>query len=128
MNDINLIGRRFQLWGYKVSHGELLIRSPKTPGSINTAEQVTNVDIMFFGVDYINLPRSISELEIDKPTDDEISFVKEKLNEFDSNVNENNIYILKSKNHRHIIVAAQVKISENDMDISETEFTSDWKM
>jgi len=85
---------------------------------------------MFFGTDYINLPRSIYGLEeIAKPTEEEVSFVKKELERLGEELDETNkIFILKSRGHRYIIVAATLKISENEMDIFETQFTSGWKI
>jgi hypothetical protein len=44
--------RKFQFWQYRVSHGEVLVRSPKD------AAHPRNVDLMFVGVEYVDLPRS----------------------------------------------------------------------
>lgn len=38
--------RRFQLWEYRVSHGSLLIRSPRCP------QERTNIDVIFDGAKY----------------------------------------------------------------------------
>lgn len=43
--------RRFQLWEYRVSHGSLLIRSPRGVGFSQ------NVDFVFVGVEYLAVPR-----------------------------------------------------------------------
>jgi hypothetical protein len=39
--------RYFQLWEYQVSHGMLLLRSPRSP------EHQTNLDVLFHGVEYV---------------------------------------------------------------------------
>jgi hypothetical protein len=44
---VSYLSRRFQLWEYRVSHGSLLVRSPKGP------DATTNVDLVFDGVEYI---------------------------------------------------------------------------
>jgi hypothetical protein len=58
MSAISLLprSRTFQVWEYQVSHGNLLIRSPQAPASKHSPEQVTNLDLHFFGVDYFELP------------------------------------------------------------------------
>ena len=43
--------RDFQLWEYKVSHGQLLIRSPKDE------LHSKNLDLIFRGVQFISSPR-----------------------------------------------------------------------
>ncbi|POZ50297.1 hypothetical protein [Methylovulum psychrotolerans] len=55
------LGRTFQLWEYHVSHGSLLIRSPKS------LDEATNIDIICSGVDYLSAPRFIYNLEITEP-------------------------------------------------------------
>ena len=55
---------RFQLWGYTVSHGQLLLRSPKSD------ERPTQIDVLFKNVGFIQLPIALDGLEIhlSKPT------------------------------------------------------------
>ena len=43
-------GRQFQLWEYRVSHGQMLLRS------VPSGEDATNVDVLFWGVSRIDLP------------------------------------------------------------------------
>jgi|LakMenEpi03Aug12_release.lakeMendotaPanAssembly.Ray.scaffolds.fasta_scaffold131592_2 hypothetical protein len=52
--------RGFQLWEYRVSHQQLLIRSPSTP------EIDTNVDLIFRGVAFLNAPTTFSGIKICK--------------------------------------------------------------
>jgi hypothetical protein len=52
--------RAFQLWEYKVSHGSLLIRSPKGP------EISTNIDLVCVGVEYPAAPRHIGDSNLSK--------------------------------------------------------------
>jgi hypothetical protein len=46
--------RRFQLWEYRVSHGSLLIRSPKGP------DAEMNIDLVFSGVEFVACPRTLN--------------------------------------------------------------------
>lgn len=48
--------RRFRLWDYKVSHKQLLIRSPRG------ADVETNVDLVFWGVERMDLATSFDGL------------------------------------------------------------------
>jgi hypothetical protein len=52
--------RRFQLWSYTVSHGQLLLRSTKDD------DHPTRVDVLFKNVQTINLPASMDGLHIQK--------------------------------------------------------------
>jgi hypothetical protein len=56
--------RIFKVWEYQVSHGELLIRSQKSPATEALVERVANVDIVFVGVEYMAVPRVFRGLEI----------------------------------------------------------------
>jgi len=108
-----LIGRKFQLWEYSVSHGSLLIRSPK-----NNKNKI-NIDVKFFGIEYISAPRHLGEFQLASPSDNElqklISILKKDLSP-------NNVYVLKSKAYRHLIVASKVKIEENKSEIFDSPF------
>ena len=57
--------RRFQLWEYRVSHGSLLLRSPRGP------EISHNVDIVFVGVEFLCAPRLFRGLELAQGTEEE---------------------------------------------------------
>jgi hypothetical protein len=59
----------FQRWEFQVSHGQLLIRSPKD------ANRSTNIDLIFSGVEYMDLPRHLGQLKVQHPDETDISFV-----------------------------------------------------
>ena len=66
--------REFNIWEYHVSHGSLLLRSPKRENFD------TNVDIIFAGVEYISGPTILGFLEFSKPTEAERSLVGKAIN------------------------------------------------
>lgn len=105
--------RKFKLWHYNVSHGELLFRSHKNE------KNDKNIDIMFFDVKYLEVPGSLPNLKIEEVKEEEIIYVSEKLTK---NVAKEDIYILKSNNIRYIVVASILKIVENDLDLFELPF------
>jgi hypothetical protein len=57
--------RSFQIWDYNVSHKQLLIRSPRTNGESD------NVDIVFWGVEYIAISTLIDGLTLTRLTPSE---------------------------------------------------------
>ena len=65
--------RNFQLWEYKVSHGSLLIRSPKSPGISK------NVDLICVGVEYLASPRHIRGFDLVNGTAEEIQELSQLL-------------------------------------------------
>lgn len=107
------VGRKFQFWQYRVSHGELLVRSPKD------AAHPRNVDLMFAGVEYVDLPRCLPDLEVDEPSDDDLARAQERLGE---SVASRNVVVLKSQGRHYVVIAATVKVEESEMDIFDSPF------
>ncbi|MDD2723950.1 MAG: hypothetical protein PHH59_08015 [Methylovulum sp.] len=107
------LGRTFQLWEYHVSHGSLLIRSPK---SLN---ETTNIDIICSGIEYLSVPRFIFNLEVTEPTLEEFQNLQTIIR---SPVPISYIHVLVSNGNRFLVVAASFKIVENTSDIFESPF------
>lgn len=105
--------RHFQIWEYKVSHQQLLIRSPKSH------EHTTNLDLVFVGVDYLALPVSFDGITVVPPNDAEQQFAR-TCSSFDSA----QAIILESGGQRHLVVAAKVRVFENDLDLFESSLES----
>ena len=105
--------RHFQLWEYKVSHGSLLIRSPKTQ------ELETNVDLICVGVEYFEMPRHLREFAMKAASVQEIARLSDILNK---QLKSSSVRIIVSEGRRFPIVAAGFKISENDSDIFQSPF------
>lgn len=114
MSDPVTFGHRpFQLWEYRVSHGSMLVRSPRR------ADESTNIDIMFAGVEYVDLPRHLPELEMDTPKAEDVAFASERLGR---GVSEDRVFVLKSQGHRYVVVAAAAKVERSEMDIFDSPF------
>jgi len=109
----DLKNRNFQLWEYHVSHGSLLIRSPKR------GEDTKNIDIVFAGVEYMALPRHLKSVELDDASSREISelsiLVGRKLEG-------KAVTIIIAEGTRYSVVATGMRITENDMDIFHSPF------
>ena len=108
-----LKNRNFQLWEYCVSHGSLLIRSPKVE------EFKENIDIKFYGVSYVAAPRFLGEVSLLNANDDELNSLSVAIGK---PVAVDNAFVLESKGVRHLIVAVGVKIDANELDIFESPF------
>lgn len=108
-----LKNRSFQLWEYRVSHGSLLIRSPKKSGL------ATNVDLKFFGVEYISVPRHLREIALSYATDEEERSLARLLGK---HIGREKIFVFESPTGRYLIVAAGMKVEENELDIFESPF------
>ena len=118
--------RIFKVWEYQVSHGQLLIRSPIAPATPSAPEQVTNVDIVFHGVDYMALPRLMRGVAILEPTLDELSSLEVTLG---CSIEKENLIIVHSGGQRFPIVASGISVNENTWDIFESpiEFRSQFR-
>ena len=111
--------RTFQVWEYQISHGQLLIRSPKAPATETSHELLTNIDLVCLDVEYMALPRSLRGLELLAPTSDEIRSLEALLKKA---IKADNIKILASEGKRFPVVASTFSLWENDWDIFESPF------
>jgi hypothetical protein len=48
------------MWDYNVTHKQLLLRSPRTSGESD------NIDIVFWGVEYVSIPTILDAVVLDK--------------------------------------------------------------
>jgi len=108
-----LSDKKFQFWEYRVSHGSLLIQSPKK------ADQQQNVDIKFYGVEYVAVPRHFEEIVETKVNEKEVEHIERMLGK---PVNKDNVFVLVSSTGRHLVVAAKMKVEENEADIFDSPF------
>jgi hypothetical protein len=106
-------GRDFQLWEYNVSHGQMLVRSPKSP------TQSVNVDITFSGVEYVDLPRHLRGREIDDPTAAEVACAAKRLGK---PIKAKEVTVLKAGSNRYLIVATFIKVTESEMEMFDSPF------
>ncbi len=100
-------GRTFKIWDYRVGHNQLLLRSPESPGMAG------NVDVIFVGVDYFDIPTRIDGLEFVEPTDSEIAH-------FDAQVSRahrsSEVFCLTSRDRRYFVVGVAFWVVENNLD------------
>jgi hypothetical protein len=111
--------RVFKVWEYQVSHGQLLIRSPKAPATSTAPERLTNVDLVCSGVEYMSLPRVLHGVELAQPSREEVEQLGSLLGR---QIEAGSIRILASGGKRFPVVAASFSLSENDWDIFESPF------
>jgi hypothetical protein len=102
-----------------VSHGQLLIRSPKAPATNTSPERTTNLDLACLGVEYMALPRLFRGLELAHPTRDEVEQLESLLGR---RIDSSNVRMLTSEGKRFPVVASSFSLSENDWDIFESPF------
>ena len=108
----NYSERCFQLWEYHVSHGRMLIRSPKSQNS-------KNIDLIFAGVEFVSIPRLLKGLRLDKPTAEDIEYVADALGK---PIAPSKVIVLLSSNKRYYVVASGIMVDETNCDIFESPF------
>jgi hypothetical protein len=102
--------RYFQLWDYQVSHRWMLVRSPESPRIRH------NVDVLFFGVQFMAIPTYFEGLELGKATPEDAASVRRLVGEPDMP----KLYYLSSSDGRYFVSALGFKVYENDLDIFES--------
>ncbi|RKG79539.1 hypothetical protein D7W82_30735 [Corallococcus sp. CA049B] len=112
---MNLSERVFRVWEFRVSHDQLLIRSART------AQHPQNLDVIFAGVDYLELPTKLGEIEITSPMVDDLRKVQAAFRE---GVTERDVHVIVSGGRRFVVVAAKMTVVKNDLDIFESSLES----
>jgi hypothetical protein len=72
---------------------------------------------MFYDVQYMDLPSTLPNLEIGESSNNDIAFAKSRIGEA---VSEYQILVLKSNNHRYLVVAGNATFAESSMDLFES--------
>jgi hypothetical protein len=104
--------RYFTIYGYSVSHGQLLIRSDKRKGG------GVNIDIIFFDTTFIQLFAmlwGVTIRAVDKSAVKNYDSVEKYLS-----FEKNNLFEIESGKEKYYIAASFVKIFENDLEFNET--------
>jgi hypothetical protein len=105
------LNRMFRVWDFRVSHDQLLIRSAKS------ASSPKNLDVAFVGVEYMELPTKIRDMEIADATEADVGRAQQALTR---PVNRDELHVLSSGGRRYVVVAAAMKVSENELDFMES--------
>lgn len=109
--------RTFSLWNYVISHDRMLIRSPKNQNYTH------NIDILFLGVYYLNLPTMMKGLTIYQADTEHISAIETLLN-INLLKSSLSLFIVESNNHTYQIVAAKMHIEKNELGFFESSLGS----
>ena len=105
--------RRFQFWMYRVSHGELLVRSPRD------FDHDDNIDLIFVGVKYVDLPRRLEGVEIDTARPEDLLWLAGRVGQaFEAS----KVVVLQTGECRHLVVASRFKVEVNQLDLFELPF------
>lgn len=109
MNENKLLfssSRMFAPYDFLVSHRQLLLRSDKIKG------YPSNIDVIFFGVMYMELPSTLDSISISEIPADQVT---EKLQIYPGTC-----YRIQTSNNEFYIVANDIKVFKNQLDLPET--------
>jgi hypothetical protein len=106
--------RDFRVWHYSVSHSSLLIRSPKR-GDI-----LTNIDLVFVGVEYLDLTHWLRRPSIAVGDESDVADVETLLSRrlASSEV----LVSIIAEGRRNLVLATSFEVQENKRDIFESPF------
>ena len=110
--------RTFQLWDYCVSHSQLLIRSPKSPGEVE--EPAYNLDLMFLYVRYLGVRSTLRGIRVYEATDVEADSLAPLRGTDDG------VFIIESEGKRNHIVASGLAVMRTTSDIFESSLVLHW--
>lgn len=105
------IERTFRIWDYRVSHDQLLLRSPAR------GDADRNVDIVFVGVEYLNLPSRLEGVTLITAEPVEIARAETAVGR---QLDPQQVFVLSSGGHRYMVVAVAMNVLENELDLFES--------
>jgi|GEM_PF-3173783 len=98
----------FQLWDAVATFGYLNLRS----ATLTEAGEHSNIDIVFNGVEYVELAEYLHGLSFDNPTPDEVAYISRRCEGVDRGGSK---YVIVSNQRRYYVVALGVSVDENNL-------------
>jgi hypothetical protein len=105
--------RHFTIFDFSISHGQLLLRASKDDNNIK------NIDIVFFGVRYIQLFTSFLGLSIRSVKGREDLIHYDSVN-FYLKYDKNHLFEIETVGEKFYIAASFFKVYENELEFNET--------
>lgn len=109
--------RMFQIWEYWVSHAQLLLRSPGDLRCPPGTSEARNLDLMFVGVEYIELPAVIEGLELAESSAEDHRVAAQRIGH---PVPAGHVFVLATAGRRHLVVAGGLTVLENDRELMQS--------
>jgi hypothetical protein len=106
--------RNFQLWRYAVGHGQLLLRSTKTPS------QPTRIDVLFKNVAALHLPASFDGLSISEASEVEAAGLHLQIGS--KEMRERKTFIVRSTCFQGYVIAGAVASHEDNGEYGDPGF------
>jgi len=109
--------RHFQLWDFYISFGQLLLRSTPDEGKGESG----NIDISFRGVFYLDIPATLTGIQVDDPTATELTHLVSRTGTpQDPTGKYHKYFALASKGSRYYVGAMDIAVTENTLRPMET--------
>lgn len=102
--------RKFQVWGYTVSHAQLLLRSVQESGTPR------RVDVLFKGVEYVSLTTSFDASQIEEAGTSDMARFDSAAGELLARMPGRSPYLLSGPSGERLVVAAAVFVHEDELD------------
>jgi hypothetical protein len=113
----------FRMWDYLCSHNQLNIRNAR----VHDDGSSSNVDLVFYGVAYMELPPILADLQFDSPTESEVEYLRGRYdNQYESSCNPRNYYVLIARNIRYYVVAEDLYMERNDLPLEVSALDHIW--
>ncbi len=109
-------GRAFRVWGFHVSHSQLLIRSARQEEVVGSQ----NIDLRFTAVFYGEMSYLLWGVVITRPSEDDLRYLQIQCGVGEDQ--EHHYYCLQSGGKRYFVGAAHMRIEMNTLAPLETGF------
>lgn len=107
--------RTFKIWQYSVSHGMLLLRSPTDEGND------TNMDVVFAGVRYVELPAVMKGIEV-------VSASSPASEIWPSAMADDVLHTIRSQGAEYFVVGGVCRAYENKLSLFDAGFLPRWQV
>ena len=108
MKALNFKGS-FKILDYRMSHKLLLLRASKRKG-----DTLSNIDILFRGVFYLEIPERLEDIVIRKAIQEEVDYVCNRCY-YNVFLQYSEIFVLECANSKYFIGAGDFQVSENQL-------------
>jgi hypothetical protein len=113
----------FRMWDYLCSHNQLNIRNAR----LHDDGSSSNIDLVFYGVAYMELPPTLADLQFDRPTGGEVDYLRGRYtSRHDTSCDPHTYYVLVSRSIRYYVVAEGLYMEQNDLPLEVSALDHIW--
>ena len=101
--------QNYHIWDFAVGHSRLNLRHTDVDANDGSTR---NIDIIFSGVEYMELPDILEDLVLDSPTEEELAYLAGRCRFFSV---ESKCHVLVAGGRRYYVVAGGPHVEENTL-------------